>query len=277
MLIRTPPETSVLLDAPAYRRSIDDQSFLQRDELRGTRFALEYQKVDLAMRDMRVESTVTIFGSARILSAENARSNLLAIENQEVQDLRGLAVVKKQLQMSHWYTVAQKFAHIVAEKGGSKQNASKIRNLVLTGGGPGIMEAGNRGAWNAGAPTAGLSIELEFENAPNRFVTPEMAFRCHYFHVRKFMMVMRASGIAVFPGGYGTLDELGEVLTLIQTAKGQRCPVVLFGRDWWDKAVGFEFLASEGLIERADLDIIRWAETADEGWDHMISGGLQAA
>jgi uncharacterized protein (TIGR00730 family) len=275
------PDTSVPSQArttAAYRLAVEDADFLMRDEMRATRFALEYQKVDLAMRDWRIDSTVTILGSARIQSQEEAERGLEVAEALAAVNSPGceasVAEARKRLELSKWYEVAREFGRIVAERGGSLRPYGRRQNVVLTGGGPGIMEAGNRGAAEAGAPTVGMTIQLEHEEAPNRWITPGLDFRFHYFHMRKFQMFMRASAIAAFPGGYGTFEELFEALTLRQCQKSHPFQIVVFGREWWEKAFDAGFLADEGVISRRDLDLFTWAETAEQGWEALLRSGL---
>lgn len=259
--------------SPAYRLAIRDPDFLLRDEMRGMRFAMEYEKVALALRDHGIASTVTVMGSARIPPREDAEAALAAARASG--DGVACERARKALELSQWYEVARQFGRLVSERGGAMRPYGPKRNVVLTGGGPGIMEAGNRGAFEVGAPSIGMGIELPHEQGLNRWVTPGLGFNFHYFHLRKFSLVKDTAGVAVFPGGYGSLDETFECLVLLQTLKSHRFPLVLFGREWWERLLNLPFLAEEGVISPEDLDLVRWAETAEEGWQAMLDGGLR--
>ena len=228
--------------SPAYRLAFDDPDFLLRDEMRGMRLQLEMLKPERLMDEAGVVSTVAMFGGARIPAPERrdeARTPMLA-------------------DLALYYEEARAFARLVTERGGPGEN------VIVTGGGPGVMEAGNRGAQEAGGRSIGLGIVLPHEQAPNLYVTPELSFNFHYFATRKMHFLIRARAVAVFPGGYGTLDELFETLTLIQTGRMERVPVLLFGRAFWERVVSFEALAEAGTISREDLDLFRYVETAEE-------------
>ncbi len=236
--------------APAYRLAFDDPDFLCRQELRPVRLQLELLKPELVMSERGVESTVVLFGGARIpppAQKHKARTETLA----------GL---------TRFYDEARRFARFVTER--SLQSYGR-ENVIVTGGGPGVMEAGNRGAADAGGSSIGLSIVLPHEQSPNEFVTPELCFNFHYFGIRKMHFLIRAKAIAVFPGGFGTLDELFECLTLIQTGRMARVPVLLFGQDFWESIIDFAALADAGTIAEADLDLFRFVETAEEALHAM--------
>ncbi len=241
--------------APAYRLAFDDPDFLCRDELRPVRLQLELLKPEMVMAEYGVESTVVLFGGARIpepSKKDSARTATLA----------GL---------SEYYTQAREFARLITERSG--QNSHK-ENVVVTGGGPGVMEAGNRGAKDAGGVSIGLNIVLPHEQAPNEYVTPDLCFNFHYFAIRKMHFLMRANAIAVFPGGFGTFDELFETLTLIQTGRMARVPILLFGPEFWKRVVNWDALADAGTISDEDLDLFKFVETAEEAieimdnWEH---------
>ncbi|SFK90364.1 TIGR00730 family Rossman fold protein [Shimia haliotis] len=228
--------------APQYRLAFADEDFLCRPELRPVRLQLELLKPELALDEDGVESTVVLFGGARIpepAKKDTARTQTLA-------------------DLSRFYDETRKFARIVTEQSDGK------KNVIVTGGGPGVMEAGNRGAMDAGGRSIGLNIVLPHEQAPNEYVTPELCFNFHYFAVRKMHFLMRANAICVFPGGFGTLDELFESLTLIQTGRMHRVPFLLFGREFWEKIVNWEALADAGTISADDLDLFQFVETAEE-------------
>lgn len=231
--------------APAYRLAFDDPDFLCRDELRPVRLQLELLKPEMGMSEFGVESTIVLFGGARIPAPESkddARSKTLA-------------------DLSRYYEEARTFARIMTER--SKKNGHR-EDVIVTGGGPGVMEAGNRGAMDAGGVSIGLNIVLPHEQAPNEYVTPELCFNFHYFGIRKMHFLMRARAVAVFPGGFGTLDELFESLTLIQTGRMEEVPILLFGEAFWRKIVNWEALAEAGTISEEDLKLFRFVETADE-------------
>ena len=228
--------------SPAYALAFADNDFLCRDELRPVRLQLELMKPELMLDEQGIESTVVMFGGARIPAPENkdsARTETLA-------------------ELSRFYEVARTFARLMTERGESHQN------VIVTGGGPGVMEAGNRGAMEAGGKSIGLNIVLPHEQAPNEYVTPELCFNFHYFAIRKMHFLMRASAITIFPGGFGTLDEMFEALTLIQTGRMKRVPFLLFGRAFWEKIINWDALADAGTISPEDLDLFRFVETAEE-------------
>ena len=240
--------------APAYRLAFEDSEFLREEALRPVRLQLELLKPELAMIEAGVESTIVLFGGSRIpdpVDKDKARTRTLA-------------------DLSHYYDEARKFAALIGTECLARDGREYV---VVTGGGPGVMEAGNRGATDVGAPSIGLNIVLPHEQAPNGYVTPELCFNFHYFAIRKMHFLMQAAAIAVFPGGFGTLDELFETLTLIQTERMNRVPVLLFGRDFWTRIVNWEALAQAGTISAEDLDLFRFVETADEAWQIIGPAG----
>ncbi|NNE79049.1 MAG: TIGR00730 family Rossman fold protein [Silicimonas sp.] len=233
--------------APAYRLAFADPDFLCREELRPVRLQLELLKPEMLMSEYGVTSTVVLFGGARIPSPDKkdtARTETLA-------------------ELSRFYDEARSFARMITERSMANSNGGK-ENVVVTGGGPGVMEAGNRGAEEAGGVSIGLNIVLPHEQAPNQYVTPDLAFNFHYFAIRKMHFLMRAAAIAVFPGGFGTLDELFESLTLIQTGRMKPVPFLLFGADFWRKIINWEALSDAGTISERDLELFRFVETAEE-------------
>ena len=238
--------------AATYRLAWNDEEFMTRRELRPVRLQLELLKPEMILAERGIRSTVILFGGARLPEPGGAA---WAAKN-ETQ--------KKNLEAnSKYYEEARQFARLC-----SRHSATSYYRefVVVTGGGPGVMEAGNRGADDVGAPSIGLNIVLPHEQAPNAYVTPELCFNFHYFAIRKMHFVMRAKAVAVFPGGFGTMDEFFETLTLIQTGRMERVPVILFGRSFWEKALNLDFLAKQGTITPGDQDIIDYAETADEAW-----------
>jgi len=238
------PETPQTM-SQTYRLAFVDDEFLLRDELRPVRLQLELLKPEMAMNEAGVKSTVVLFGGARIPAPERKDS----------------ARTPKLAELSQYYDEARRFARRMTE---ISMAGGGTEWVIATGGGPGVMEAGNRGAAEAGGKSIGLNIVLPHEQAPNRYVTPELCFNFHYFAIRKMHFLMRAKAVVVFPGGFGTLDEMFESLTLIQTHRMQPIPYLLFGRDWWENVVNWQMLAEAGTIAAEDLKLFRMVETADE-------------
>jgi uncharacterized protein (TIGR00730 family) len=267
-----PPDPSAQLGSPSYRLAIEDRDFLLRDEMRAARFGMEYLKPELALRDWGVRSTVVVFGSARIPAPEVAQAALRTARGAEARRL-----AERRLAFSVHYERARAFARIVSTRGGALANGGGPRdNVIATGGGPGIMEAANRGAADVGAPSIGFNITLPHEQAPNAWSTPALSFRFHYFAMRKMHLAMRANALAVFPGGFGTFDELFEILTLVQSRKAPPMPIVLFGRDYWRDVVNFEALAEHGMIAATDLALFELVDDPEEGWASLVRRGLKA-
>lgn len=239
--------------APAYRLAFADQDFMLSEDVRGIRFELEYLKAELALRERGIASTVVLFGSSRIppLGAEAS--------------LASTGTAKANLEKkSVYYEQARRFARLATL---TAKSLDYREFVVVTGGGPGVMEAGNRGATELGAPSVGLNIVLPHEQAPNGFIDPALCFNFHYFHTRKFHLLQRAKAVAFFPGGFGTMDELFETLTLIQTGRVDRIPILLFGAEFWARVVDFDALVDEGTISPNDPELFTPVETADEGWE----------
>lgn len=250
-------DAKVVLDtpqtrSPAYRLAFDDPDFLCRPETRAIRLQLEMQKPEMLMEEAGIVSTTVLFGGARI--AEPGKDPWAAKNETQRKSL---------MDSSKYYTEARKYAQL-ASKASAKTDYTEY--VVVTGGGPGVMEAGSRGAIDVGAPNIALNIVLPHEQAPNEYVTPEFSFNFHYFAIRKMHFLMRASSVAVFPGGFGTLDEFFETLTLIQTGRMERVPVLLFGKKFWERAINIEALAEEGTISPDDPDLFTIVDTAEEGW-----------
>ena len=255
----------------SYLLPVEDQSFLLRDEMRAIRFALEYAKAELLLRDWGVNSTIVVFGSARTPSPEQAEQLL-----RDAKDAASLESAKRRAAQSIWYENARQFGRLLSERGGALVSDHGPReNVVATGGGPGIMEAANRGASEAGAPNIGFNITLPHEQAPNSYSTPELTFRFHYFAMRKMHLAMRANALAVFPGGFGTMDELFELLTLQQTGKAPAMPVVLFDRKFWNDVVRFDSLVAHGMVSRDDLELFEIVDTPEEAWESLVRRGLE--
>jgi hypothetical protein len=256
----------------SYLLPVEDSEFLLRDELRGIRFALEYSKAELLLREWGIRSTVIVFGSARTPSQEQAEAMLAAAKTPDE-----LKLAKQRAGLARFYEQARAFGRLVSERGGAlKDNGGTRDNVIATGGGPGIMEAANRGAREAGAPTVGFNITLPMEQEPNPYTTPDLTFRFHYFAIRKMHLAMRANALAVFPGGFGTLDELFEILTLIQTRKAPPVPVVLFGRDYWRQVINFDTLIEHEVISPDDLNLFDIVDSPEEAWEAMRHRGLKA-
>jgi uncharacterized protein (TIGR00730 family) len=241
---QTPANSSQL---QSYELPALDTEFILSDSMRGVRFLLEYAKAEEHLRAAGIRSTIVVFGSARTKNTHR------------------------------WYKAAREFARLASIRGGACDGNGKERdNVIATGGGPGTMEAANRGAADAGAPSIGFNIQLPHEQRPNRYSTPELTFQFHYFAMRKMHLAMRANGLVVFPGGFGTLDELFEILTLRQTGKVGALPVVLFDRDYWTRLINFEALVEADMIERDDLNLFSYANDAEEIWKNLVAGGLKA-
>ncbi len=249
----------------AYRLAFTDTAFLLREELRPVRMQLELLKPELVQAEQGVESTIVIFGSARIKPPEEAARMLAEAEASvdKGSDAQALARARNAVEMSRYYDEARRFAAIATTK--SREHATPL--FVVTGGGPGIMEAGNRGAFEVGGKSIGLNIVLPHEQAPNPYITPELCFQFHYFALRKMHFVMRSIALVCFPGGFGTLDELFETLTLVQNGKSRQRPILLFGRAFWEKLIDFRHLVDTGMISEKDLQLFRYVETAEEAWE----------
>lgn len=228
--------------SPAYALAFADEEFLCRDELRPVRLQLELLKPEMLMNEAGIESTIVLFGGARIPEPAKKKS----------------ARTKALADLSKYYDEARQFAKLMTER------SDGVNDVIVTGGGPGVMEAGNRGAMDAGGSSIGLNIVLPHEQAPNEYVTPELCFNFHYFAIRKMHFLMRAKAICVFPGGFGTLDETFEALTLIQTGRMERVPVLLFGRAFWEGIINWDVLSDAGTISAEDLELFRFVETAEE-------------
>jgi len=244
----------------AYRLAFTDTDFLLREELRPVRMQLELLKPELVQREFGIESTVVIFGSARIQAPDVARRSL--DQAQALNEPDAIRHAQAQVAMSRFYEEARRFASIIT----TRTSAMAAPIHVVTGGGPGIMEAGNRGAFEVGGRSIGLNIVLPHEQAPNDYITPELCFQFHYFALRKMHFLMRSVALVCFPGGFGTLDELFEMLTLTQTGKSRRRPILLFDRAFWTGLINWQLLVETGMISPEDLDLFHFVETAEEAW-----------
>ena len=244
----------------AYRLAFTDDDFMLREELRPVRMQLELLKPELVQQEQGIRATIVMFGSARI--PDQSSAEIRVAEAQALGDEATLKRAQMQLQMSRYYEEARRFAGIVTRE--SIERGNPI--YVVTGGGPGIMEAGNRGAHEVGGKSIGLNIVLPHEQHPNPYITPELCFRFHYFALRKMHFLMRSVALVCFPGGFGTLDELFEALTLIQTGKCRRRPILMFGRDFWSRLINFELLIETGMISPGDEQLFHFVDSAEEAW-----------
>jgi len=256
-----------IMNGSAYRLAHEDVEFLAQDDLRPLRLQLELLKPEHELREQGIGSTVVVFGSARVVSHEEARAGLADFEARmaagQADPLQAcdLDTARRQLAHARYYEEARRFTHLVSSR---FQQEERRDFVVVTGGGPGIMEAANRGAFEAGARSIGLNVTLPHEQEPNPFISPELAFRFRYFALRKMHFLLRAQALVAFPGGYGTLDELFEVLTLVQTGKMARIPIVLVGREFWRRAVDFDYLVEEGFISAQDVRLFTCVDAAEE-------------
>ena len=269
----TAQEDAQTLEAPsrytgpesAYRLAFTDNQFLLREELRPVRMQLELLKPEMVQLEHDIKSTIVIFGSARIAPPDVAARELAAA--QAGGDAQAVSRGEMKMLMSRYYDEAQRFAALVTTR--SRDLDTPI--YVVTGGGPGIMEAGNRGAFEVGGKSIGLNIVLPHEQMPNEYITPELCFQFHYFALRKMHFLMRSIALVCFPGGFGTLDELFETMTLIQTGKCRRRPILLFGRDFWTSLINFDLLIETGMINAEDKGLFHFVESAEEAWAHLES------
>lgn len=255
--------------ADAYRLAFNDPEFLRRPETRGIRFQLELLKPELIQTEEGIHNTVVVFGSARFKSLEEAQRRYQEVSQlpSSAQNTEVLALAQRDLENASYYEAARKFAHLVSQACAS--HPKKDRLTICTGGGPGIMEAANRGAMEAGAPSVAMNISLPHEQAPNPYITPGLSFQFHYFALRKMHFAMRAKALISFPGGFGTLDELFEILTLVQTRKVQATPVLLYGSDFWKRLIDFDWLVSSGTIAKEDLACFKYVDSPEEACEEI--------
>jgi uncharacterized protein (TIGR00730 family) len=259
-------------NSSAYWKAYEDMEFMSRKDLRPIRLQLELLKPELVLREHKIRSTIVVFGSARVPSPEDAKRNLRLLmempakEKKTASYKQRVTQVKTQLSLAKYYEEARRFAAIISQ---AQQKDKTLEFVIVTGGGPGIMEAANRGAWETKAKSIGLNITLPHEQDPNPYITPELAFRFHYFSLRKMHFLMRAKAMVAFPGGFGTLDELFEALTLVQTGKKRPMPTVLVGKKFWSSLINFEYLAETGMISWEDLNLFKIVETGEEAWAHI--------
>jgi uncharacterized protein (TIGR00730 family) len=259
-----------ILNSSSYLMAEVDIEFLGRGEQRPVRMQLELQKVETLLRENDINSTIVVFGGTQIVPELEAKARLASAKRHlkqnpdEPRSVRGVERAESVLAKSRYYDDAMEFGRLVSS---TCQTDGKCEYVIATGGGPGIMEAANRGAYEVGAKSIGLNIELPHEQEPNPYITPQLCFQFSYFALRKFHFVLRASALVVFPGGFGTLDELFNTLTLRQTGRMQEIPIILYGRDYWTRIIDFQALADEGVIADEHLDLIYFAETPEEAWN----------
>lgn len=269
-------EMNQLLDSPSYSLAFLDNEFMLSDSARAVRIQMEVMKPEWFLKQYGIRSTIIVFGSARFVDRETANKRMdAARKNLETDpgsaEFKAAAEkARRDVNMSEYYELAREFARLVSEEMNLKSEREPFGlndYVICTGGGPGIMEAGNRGAKEAEMPSVGLNIKLPYEQRPNPYISPQLCFQFHYFAVRKLHFLLRAKALVVFPGGFGTFDEFFEALTLRQTERMQRIPIIVFGRDFWEKTVNFEHLVETGVIDREDLELFKYVDTPREAWD----------
>ncbi len=264
--------TRRLEDSPAYKISFLDDDFIMEDYARPFRLQIELSKPEILLRKEKINSTIVVFGGTRIIDEASAQAQVKKIERKlkgrpdDSTLRRDLRIAKSILAKSPYYEEARTFARLVSQE---NQRNANCEYVIVTGGGPGIMEAANRGAYECGAKSIGMNITLPMEQHPNPYITPELCFQFHYFAVRKMHFLLRAKALLAFPGGYGTMDELFEALTLIQTLKVKPLPVILFGEKFWRNVVNFEHFVAEGTISPEDINLFVYADTATDAWNYI--------
>ncbi len=263
-----------IMEDPSYRLAEEDIDFIKSSRARGIRLQLDYLKVELKLQELGVEHTIVVFGSARIIEKKTALKRLESIQKklqragESDRLLRKLAIAEKMVEKSIYYEDARRLGRLVGQSGRGPEDC---RVTLVTGGGPGIMEAANRGAFDVGAKSIGLNIQLPHEQYPNPYITPGLCFQFHYFAMRKLHFLNRAKALVVYPGGFGTLDELFETLTLVQTHKQEPMPIVMIGKRYWNRLINFDFLVEEGTIAAKDLEIFSFADNAKEAWNIIVN------
>jgi len=255
------------LHPDAYRLAFADPEFMLRRELRGIRLQLEMTKADIEQAAQGIEHTVVVYGSARMVAPDVAAERLA--QARAGGDAQAIARAERDVKNAHYYDMARQFGTLVGQYSESRPPAERI--YICTGGGPGIMEAANRGAFDVGAPNLGLNITLPHEQSGNPYVSPSLSFKFHYFAMRKMHFMMRAKALVVFPGGFGTLDELFEVLTLVQTRKAKPAPIVLFGSAFWKRLINFDALVEQGTVSPEDLKLFQYTDDPREAWQLIRS------
>jgi uncharacterized protein (TIGR00730 family) len=262
-----------ILGSPSNLQAIDDRALLDKVEMRGVRMLLELDKAELAFQAHAITSTVIVFGGTQIVERPAAERRLadarraLAAAPDDKKLKRAVSRSERLLERSRYYDEAREFARLVSI---DNQCDNRREFVVVTGGGPGLMEAANRGAFDVGCQSIGLNIKLPAEQQPNPYITPELCFQFKYFALRKFHFILRAAAVVLFPGGFGTLDEMFETLTLRQTHRMQPVPIILYGREYWAKILNFQQLADDGVIADEHLDLFTWAETPEDAWRQIV-------
>ncbi len=270
---KTLKQIKTIISDPSFVVAEDDKGFLCSDEARGVRLQLDYLKAEVKMTKQGIDHTIVVFGSARIVNFDTAIKTLNKIEKKLKHSptsnklLIALGKAESMVKKSQYYDEARKFGQLVGKSGTGPEDCHVT---LMTGGGPGIMEAANRGALDVGAKSIGLNIELPHEQFPNPYITPELCFQFRYFAIRKLHFMQRAKALVIFPGGFGTLDELFEILTLIQTMKSPSIPIVLVGKAYWKRVIDFDFLKEEDVIGCDDLEMLTYADNAEEAWDKIL-------
>ena len=266
-------QIETIMNDPAYEIAEEDKNFIYSDEARAVRLQLDYLKAEVKMQKQGIDHTIVVFGSARIVEFDTAMKALKKIEKELENSphseslLSALKRCESMVRKSIYYDEARKFGQLVGKSG---KNPEDCHVALMTGGGPGIMEAANRGALDVGAKSIGLNIELSHEQFPNPYISPDLCFQFRYFAMRKLHFMQRAKALVVFPGGFGTMDELFEILTLIQTMKSPSIPIVLVGKEYWDRVIDFEFLQEEDVIAYNDLDMLTYVDNAEDAWKAII-------
>ncbi len=262
-----------IINDPAFEIAEEDKNFIYSDEARGVRLQLDYLKAEVKMKKQGIDHTIVVFGSARIVEFDVAMERMKKIENKLEASphsetlLASLKQAESMVRKSIYYDEARKFGQLVGKSGKTPQDCHVT---LMTGGGPGIMEAANRGALDVGAKSIGLNIELPHEQFPNPYITPELCFQFRYFGIRKLHFMQRAKALVIFPGGFGTMDELFEILTLIQTLKSPPIPIIMVGKEYWNHVINLEFLKEEDVIAPEDLDMVSYVDSAEEAWKAII-------
>ncbi|WP_456486087.1 LOG family protein [Hydrogenimonas sp.] len=262
-----------IMSSPSYRLAEEDPDFLKSYEARGNRLELDYLKPELIMKKFGIEHTIVVFGSARIREHKTAMSKLKEIQKKVDKNphdkklLEEMYIAERMVEKSLYYDDARMFGRYVGRSGKGPEDS---RIILMTGGGPGIMEAANRGSYDVKARSIGLNIKLPHEQYPNPYITPELCFQFHYFAIRKLHFFLRSKALVLYPGGFGTLDEFFEILTLVQTGKTRPIPIVMVGRSYWNKLIDFDFLREEGVIAPEDMEIFKIVDNAADAWDHII-------
>jgi len=266
-------QIKAIVNDPTYEVAEEDKNFIYSDEARGVRLQLDYLKAEVKMNKQGIDNTIVVFGSARIVEFDIAMKEMKKIEKELESSphseslLSALKRCESMVRKSIYYDEARKFGQLVGKSG---KNPEDCHVTLMTGGGPGIMEAANRGALDVGAKSIGLNIELSHEQFPNPYISPDLCFQFRYFAMRKLHFMQRAKALVVFPGGFGTMDELFEILTLIQTMKSPSIPIILLGKEYWNHVIDFQFLQEEDVIESDDLDMLTYVDNAEEAWEAII-------